>query len=37
VKRDDTPANLLATARTEFLRYGFDGTDVTRIARRAGV
>jgi len=36
VKRDDTAAKLLATARNEFLRYGFDGTDVTRIARRAG-
>jgi AcrR family transcriptional regulator len=36
LKRDDTSAALLATARNEFLRYGFDGTDVTRIARRAG-
>ncbi len=37
MRRDDTAATLLATARTEFLRYGFDGTDVARIARRAGV
>ena len=37
MKRDDTAAAILATARTEFLRYGFDGTDVTRMARRAGV
>jgi len=37
LRRDDTSANLLATARTEFLRYGFDGTDVARIARRSGV
>ncbi|HXQ15145.1 MAG TPA: TetR/AcrR family transcriptional regulator [Caulobacteraceae bacterium] len=36
-KRDATRELLLATARTEFLRYGFQGTDVTRIARRAGV
>ena len=27
----------MATARAEFLRYGFDGTDVNRIARRSGV
>jgi AcrR family transcriptional regulator len=37
LRRDDTAATLLSTARTEFLRYGFDGTDVARIARRAGV
>jgi len=37
LRRDDTSANLLATARMEFLRYGFDGTDVARIARRSGV
>ena len=37
MRRDDTRAQLLATARTEFLRYGFDGTDVSRIARRTGV
>jgi AcrR family transcriptional regulator len=37
VKRDETSETLLATARNEFLRYGFDGTDVTRIARRSGV
>ena len=28
---------LMATARAEFLRYGFDGTDVNRIARRSGM
>ena len=27
----------MGTARAEFLRYGFDGTDVNRIARRSGV
>jgi len=37
LRRDDAAAAILATARTEFLRYGFDGTDVTRVARRAGV
>ena len=37
MRRDDTAETLLATARNEFLRYGFDGTDVTRMARRAGV
>jgi AcrR family transcriptional regulator len=37
LRRDDTQVKLLATARGEFLRYGFDGTDVTRIARRSGV
>ena len=37
MKRDATAETLLATARNEFLRYGFDGTDVTRMARRAGV
>ncbi len=25
------------TARAEFMRYGFDGTDVNRIARRSGL
>jgi AcrR family transcriptional regulator len=35
--REDTRAHLLATARAEFLRYGFDGTDVARIARKSGV
>jgi len=34
--RDQVPEALLATARVEFLRYGFDGTDVNRIARRSG-
>lgn len=37
MRRSDTEATLLATARTEFLRYGFDGTDVARIARRSSV
>ncbi|HLK26086.1 MAG TPA: helix-turn-helix domain-containing protein [Caulobacteraceae bacterium] len=37
MRRPDTAAALQAIARTEFLRYGFDGTDVSRIARRAGV
>jgi AcrR family transcriptional regulator len=37
LRRNETEATLLATARTEFLRYGFDGTDVARIARRSGV
>jgi AcrR family transcriptional regulator len=37
LRREDTRAKLLATARTEFLRYGFDGTDAARIARRTGV
>jgi AcrR family transcriptional regulator len=27
----------MVTARAEFLRYGFDGTDVNRIARRSGM
>jgi AcrR family transcriptional regulator len=35
--RDETIENLIATARTEFLRHGFDGTDVNRIARRSGM
>jgi AcrR family transcriptional regulator len=35
--RDESLEALTATARTEFLRYGFDGTDVNRIARRSGV
>jgi AcrR family transcriptional regulator len=37
LRRRDTQAALVTTARTEFLRYGFDGTDVARIARRSGV
>jgi AcrR family transcriptional regulator len=37
LRREDTAANLLKVARAEFLRYGFDGTDVARIARRSGV
>jgi AcrR family transcriptional regulator len=35
--RDQSLDALMATARAEFLRYGFDGTDVNRIARRSGV
>ena len=35
--RDQSLEALMATARAEFLRYGFDGTDVNRIARRSGV
>jgi len=35
--RGETPARLLATATAEFLRFGFDGTDANRIARRTGV
>jgi len=35
--RDQSLEALMGTARAEFLRYGFDGTDVNRIARRSGV
>lgn len=35
--RETRPARLLATARAEFLRFGYDGTDANRITRRAGV
>ncbi len=35
--RDQSLEALMATARAEFLRYGFDGTDVNRIARRSGL
>ena len=35
--RDESLEALMTTARSEFLRYGFDGTDVNRIARRSGV
>ena len=35
--RDQSLDALMTTARAEFLRYGFDGTDVNRIARRSGV
>jgi AcrR family transcriptional regulator len=35
--RDQSLEALMATARAEFLRYGFDGTDVNRIARRSGM
>lgn len=35
--RDESLDALMATARAEFLRYGFEGTDVNRIARRSGV
>jgi AcrR family transcriptional regulator len=35
--RDQSLEALMATARAEFLRYGFEGTDVNRIARRSGV
>jgi AcrR family transcriptional regulator len=35
--RDESLEALMATARAEFLRYGFDGTDVNRIARRSGM
>ncbi len=35
--RDQSFEALMATARAEFLRYGFDGTDVNRIARRSGM
>ncbi len=35
--RDQSLDALLATARAEFLGYGFDGTDVNRIARRSGM
>jgi len=35
--RDQSLEALMATARSEFLRYGFDGTDVNRIARRSGL
>jgi AcrR family transcriptional regulator len=35
--RDESLEALIVTARAEFLRYGFDGTDVNRIARRSGV
>jgi len=37
LNRDQTAEMLLAVARTEFLCYGFEGTDVTRIARSSGV
>jgi AcrR family transcriptional regulator len=37
LRRDGAKAKLLSVARAEFLRYGFDGTDVSRIARKAGV
>jgi AcrR family transcriptional regulator len=36
LSRQALPEAFLATARTEFLRHGFDGTDVNRIARRSG-
>jgi AcrR family transcriptional regulator len=35
--RDQSLEALMTTARAEFLRYGFDGTDVNRIARRSGL
>lgn len=37
MNRDETIEALIATARAEFLRHGFDGTDVNRIARRSGM
>jgi AcrR family transcriptional regulator len=37
LKRERVAESLIATARTEFLRYGFDGTDVSRIARRSSL
>jgi AcrR family transcriptional regulator len=37
LNRDQSLQALLTTARAEFLRHGFDGTDVNRIARRSGV
>jgi AcrR family transcriptional regulator len=35
--RDQSLDALMTTARAEFLRYGFDGASVNRIARRSGV
>jgi hypothetical protein len=35
--RKQVAEGLIATARTEFLHYGFDGTDVNRIARRSSL
>ena len=35
--RDQSVEALLATARAEFMGYGFEGTDVNRIARRSGM
>lgn len=37
LKRERAAEGLIATARTEFLRYGFDGTDANRIARRSSL
>lgn len=37
MSRDETIETLITTARAEFLRHGFDGTDVNRIARRSGM
>jgi AcrR family transcriptional regulator len=34
---DDSLESIMASARAQFLRYGFDGTDVNRIARNCSL
>ena len=36
-KPDQFAEVILATSRAEFMRYGFEGTDVSRIARLCGI